>query len=634
MKRSVDEAFVSNDDSRSAPDDQTTKPSSRVSLISLSSSSSSFTTASAASFLLRQPATSDTPILDATKRSSSSITVTDDSDAPANSDDGFAGHIVVTTRLRNARILQRDGTLLPGSMDLSNGIVTAVSIAARDGEVEEDGTLHARHDNEVIEVIDCQNHILSSGYIDIQLNGAFGIDFSCHDGSNSECTSNNSTSDPTTSATTTRGGLEVQDILKVAQHLVRSGVTSFCPTMVSSSPQTYRRIIPMIRNARNVQQKERLQRNQQQRHKINIEGCNRGVRANILGMHLEGPFFASSKHGAHDLHHICAPIHGISTVKEVYGINNDDNTSKYDIGDDIPPSLEDIDIITLAPELPGAFDAIKSLTRFDNTLTSAPSSKTTTATTTTTHSQQRQQQLHSVVVSCGHTNATYDEGMQALMSGSTLITHLFNAMNPFHHRTPGLIGLLSSSSSTKLEQLGLTRPYYSLIVDGIHVHESAVSMAYQCHPRGCILVTDAMAAMGLGDGLHSLGNMKVCTKGDCATVAGTDTLAGSVVSMDTCVKRFRQFTRCTIGEALLCATLHPAMALKRHTATSHGGGSGGGGGINNDQGCAMSDAPIGMLEVGAKADVILLNEELDVLATWVGGQLAFRKGKGDQSNTN
>ena len=629
MKRSADEAFVSNDDNGSAPDNQTTKPSSRVSLISLSSSSSSFTTASAASSLLRQdsPATSDTPILDATKRSSSSITVTDDSDAPVINDDGLGRRIVVTTRLRNARILQRDGTLLPGSMDLSNGIITAVSIAARDGEVEEDGTLHARHENQVIEVIDCQNQILSPGYIDIQLNGAYGIDFSCQDGSNNECTSSNSTSDPTTSAATTRGGLEVQDILKVAQHLVRSGVTSFCPTMVSSSPQTYRRIIPLIRNARNVQQKERLQRNQQQRHKINIEGCNRGVRANILGMHLEGPFFASSKHGAHDLHHICAPIHGISTVKEVYGINNDDNTSKYDIGDDIPPSLEDIDIITLAPELPGAFDAIKSLTRFDNTLTSAPSSKTTT----TTHSQQRQQQLHSVVVSCGHTNATYDEGMQALMSGSTLITHLFNAMNSFHHRTPGLIGLLSSSSSTKLEQLGLTRPYYSLIVDGIHVHESAVSMAYQCHPHGCILVTDAMAAMGLGDGLHSLGNMKVCTKGDCATVAGTNTLAGSVVSMDTCVKRFRQFTACTIGEALLCATLHPAMVLKRHTATSRGGG---GGGINNDQGCAMSDDPIGILEVDAKADVILLNEELDVLATWVGGQLAFRKGKGDQSITD
>ncbi len=610
MKRSAEEAFIIGGSSGSATGNLSMRSTSRVSIVSSSSSSTS-------SLLLDSLAArtfDKRPFHEpATKRGSSNISVTDDNDAPVIHDTGIGGSIIVTTRLRNARILQRDGTLKRGSIDLSNGIITDVSIATAHSEEEvedEESNSYSNDDNEIVQVIDCQNHILSPGYIDIQINGAIGIDFS-NDGNNNESHKSDSTSNQT-SSTTTWGELNEHGILRVAQHLVRYGVTSFCPTMVSSSPQTYRRIIPMIRNARNVQQKELLLL-QQCQHTTNNVTSKRGVGANILGMHLEGPFFARTKHGAHELNHIRAPIHGISTVKEVYGFNND-NTVEYDNKDDTPPSLEDVDIITLAPELPGAFDAILSLTGSNNSLTSTSSS---TIEATETHSHRP----HSIIVSCGHTNATYDEGIHALMSGANLITHLFNAMNPFHHRSPGLVGLLSSSA-TKLGQLGLTKPYYSMIVDGIHVHESAVSMAYQCHPHGCVLVTDAMAAMGLGDGLHSLGNMKVCTKGDYATVAGTDTLAGSVVSMDTCVKRFLQFTACTIGEALLCATLHPATVLKRHITSRRGGGR-----SNNVKGSTIFDAPIGVLEVGARADIILLNEGLDVLATWVGGQIAFRKGK-------
>lgn len=194
--------------------------------------------------------------------------------------------------------------------------------------------------------------------------------------------------------------------------------------------------------------------------------------------------------------------------------------------------------------------------------------------------------------------------------GATLLTHLYNAMNPFHHRKPGLVGLLSSKAH--LSRVGSKkRPFYSMIVDGIHVHESAVCMAYQSHKDGCVLVTDAMTAMGLGDGDHSLGNMKVTIKGDRATLAGSDTLAGSVVSMETCVKRFRQFTDCSIGEALLCATLNPARVLNRHAAQRKRSG--------------VIEAPIGVLEVGARADFVLLDDELSVLRTWIGGQQAFQK---------
>ena len=116
--------------------------------------------------------------------------------------------------------------------------------------------------------------------------------------------------------------------------------------------------------------------------------------------------------------------------------------------------------------------------------------------------------------------------------------------------------------------------------------------------------------MGLGDGTHTLGNMSVHIRGDRATLMGTDTLAGSVVSIDTCVRRFKEFTGCTIGEALLCATLHPSMALGRHISKQ------------NIVGDGMLDAPIGVLEVGACADIVLLNDNLEVLGTVVGGTIA------------
>jgi len=471
------------------------------------------------------------------------------------------------TRLINGRILQRDGTLLPGSIDLSNGLIVGMRYGQAIGD-------ELSSNDDIVEVFDCQGQIISPGFIDIQLNGAYGVDFSndCSNASINISTQSNSSDLQDEQPRC----LETKDILHVAQRLVETGVTSFCPTMVSSSRQTYRRILSSMRIARKQQQ--------ELRHASNNE--DNTVGATILGMHLEGPFFALSKRGAHDLQHIVDPVKGMSSVEEVYGINQQNE------GDEVS-LLEDIDIVTLAPELHGAFDAIKSLTSPN------PSASSST-------------NPHSVVVSCGHTEATYEDGIQALSSGATLLTHLYNAMNPFHHRKPGLVGLLSSEA--KLGRMGIKRPFYSMIVDGLHVHESAVCMAYQSHPHGCVLVTDAMTAMGLGDGNHYLGNMKVSIKGDRATLAGTDTLAGSVVSMDTCVKRFHRFSGCSIGKALLCATLHPAMVLKRHVSRQ-----------KRSEGSDVVDAPIGILEVGAKADILMLTDDLSVIGTWVAGRLAFQK---------
>ena len=222
------------------------------------------------------------------------------------------------------------------------------------------------------------------------------------------------------------------------------------------------------------------------------------------------------------------------------------------------------------------------------------------------------------------------------------MTHLYNAMEPFHHRTPGL-------------HLRARTDGIDEIVDSVHVHECAVRMAYRAHPAGCVLVTDAMAAMGLDDDddddggggvVATLGSVGVVRspEGDRAvTNDGTGkTLAGSVAPMDECVRRFRTYVDCPIGGALLCATLHPATVLGRHVVVGRGPGRGGSdvadGDADDDDDYGNCRPPadyddddgalIGILEAGARADVVMLDDDLVVHETWVGVRLAYRRGSG------
>lgn len=480
------------------------------------------------------------------------------------------------TRLTNARILRRDGTLSPGSLDLSSdtGRIVAVNFGSETTMSQTSTTTTTYVD------IDCRGQIISPGFIDIQLNGAYGVDFSCVAGEEEG-----------------EKTLTTKDVLTVAQRLVATGTTSFCPTMVSSSSVTYQTAIKEIGKAREMQRTSRIVS-----HCPSGEGAGEAKKgdgcynegANILGMHLEGPFFASTKKGAHDICNIISPSEGMASVLETYCLFNNDN----ELGDskEEGPTFDEIDIVTLAPELPGALEVIRSLT-----------------------TTKRRRRRRSVIVSLGHTDATYDDGLSALSCGATFITHLYNAMLPFHHRDPGLIGLITTPTSM-LERIGVTaRPYYSLIVDGVHVHECAVRMAYSAHPAGCVIVTDAISAMGLDNNDNkdlTLGSVhvKLGQDGDRVVVADDEartTLAGSAASMDQCVRRFRQYVECSTGEALLCATLNPSKVLGRCVVFESGSNS-------------SDDAPIGILEIGAQADLVLLNDDLIVLATWVQGHLVYQ----------
>jgi N-acetylglucosamine-6-phosphate deacetylase len=179
-----------------------------------------------------------------------------------------------------------------------------------------------------------------------------------------------------------------------------------------------------------------------------------------------------------------------------------------------------------------------------------------------------------VIVSLGHTTATLAEARGGVAAGATWVTHLFNAMAPLHHREPGLVGLA----------LGDERLRVGLIADGVHVAPEVVALAQRLLGPRLTLVTDAVAAMG-----------EPGTDGERIRTAD-GALAGSALSLDQAVRNLVAFSGCSSAEALAAASVAPAAVL--------------------------GDAGRGTLEPGARADVVLLTPDLEVVATWVGGELA------------
>uniref|UniRef100_A0A7S3EUE4 Amidohydrolase-related domain-containing protein n=1 Tax=Haptolina ericina TaxID=156174 RepID=A0A7S3EUE4_9EUKA len=164
-------------------------------------------------------------------------------------------------------------------------------------------------------------------------------------------------------------------------------------------------------------------------------------------------------------------------------------------------------------------------------------------------------------------------------------------MPPFKPEDPGLIGVLGSTADPAA--------FFGLIADGIHVHPASLKIAANARPRSVILVTDAMAAMGLQPGRCCLGgvDVNVLETGE-AYRYGTETLAGATVPLDECLRRYLRYTRASLVDVLEAATLHPAQVL----------------GIQEVK---------GSLEVGCDADLTFLDEQLNVTRCYVGGELAW-----------
>ena len=184
-------------------------------------------------------------------------------------------------------------------------------------------------------------------------------------------------------------------------------------------------------------------------------------------------------------------------------------------------------------------------------------------------------------VAIGHPAATFEQTQAALAAGASLATHLFNAMPPLYHRAPGAAAAA----------LLATECAVALIADGVHLHPAMVQLIARLKPpSSIILVTDAIAAMGLPAGSSTLAGRELIVDATSARLAD-GTLAGSVLAMDMAVRNYRDFTGCGIAQALTAATQAPARAL------------------------GLSDR--GRIAPGCRAELVLLDSQLRVQSTLV-----------------
>jgi N-acetylglucosamine-6-phosphate deacetylase len=207
------------------------------------------------------------------------------------------------------------------------------------------------------------------------------------------------------------------------------------------------------------------------------------------------------------------PLDGLSSLAACYGRTNLESPST-------------VKLVTLAPELPGALETISSLSKMG------------------------------ILTSIGHSEATYEEAKAGINAGASMITHLFNAMRPLHHRNPGIFGLLGTPSST------ISKPYFGIIADGIHLHPTSIKISYHAHPEGLVLVTDAMRLAGMPDGTYDWTNgSRIVKSGHLLTLEENGKIAGSAVQLIDCVSNFLNWTGASVPEALRAVTETPATML-------------------------------------------------------------------------
>ena len=257
----------------------------------------------------------------------------------------------------------------------------------------------------------------------------------------------------------------------------------------------------------------------------------------ILGIHLEGPYLNVERKGVHSAKRIRVPS------------SDEDINHLFDI---FPAHL--IKLITLAPERVSP-EFIQRLIR------------------------------HGMIVSAGHTEASYDQMQIALAHGVTGFTHLFNAMSPMTSREPGVVGAALDHGDS----------WCGLIVDGHHVHPVTLRQAIKAKAKGkMMLVTDAMHTVGQGASRFDLmGSPIVSENGKVTTLNGT--LAGSNLDMATAVRNTVQQVGLGLEEALRMASLYPAQFLKL-------------------------DHKIGRIAEGFQADLVLIDDHMQVQQTWIKGE--------------
>jgi N-acetylglucosamine-6-phosphate deacetylase len=253
-----------------------------------------------------------------------------------------------------------------------------------------------------------------------------------------------------------------------------------------------------------------------------------------LGIHLEGPFISHAKRGVHPPESLVPPS------PEVF-----DRLWHA--------SHETIRMMTIAPELPGAIETIQHA---------------------------RHAGVHS---SLGHSNATYAQTIAGIAAGAEHATHTFNAMRPLDHREPGILGATLTDDRLTAD----------IIADGIHVDPSVIKLFLAAKGVDrAILITDAISATGMPDGIYKLGAFEVEVRGHRCEYQGK--LAGSVLTLDRAVRNIVRFTGSTLQQSVRLATYNPALLL------------------------AVTDRK-GLVAPGRDADLVILTPEGEVVRTLIAG---------------
>ena len=260
--------------------------------------------------------------------------------------------------------------------------------------------------------------------------------------------------------------------------------------------------------------------------------------AELCGINLEGPFLSTAKKGAQKADWIHAP--DVDMFRRL-----------------MAASKGLVKLVSIAPEEPGAMEFIEAVEG-------------------------------EVTVSIAHTTADYDTAMEAFRLGARQVTHLFNAMPPFSHRAPGVVGAALDTPLCNVE----------LICDGVHIHPSVVRAVFKMFGyKRVILISDTMRAAGMSDGDYTLGGQAVKVKGKLATLAD-GTIAGSVTNLMNCMRTAVSFG-IPLEDAVWAAAVNPARAI----------------GIFSR---------MGSLEPGKRANVVVLDQNLELKDVFFRGELVDR----------
>lgn len=257
-----------------------------------------------------------------------------------------------------------------------------------------------------------------------------------------------------------------------------------------------------------------------------IKGAQTEEGAKVVGINMEGPFLDPVKKGAHVEEWIAAP----------------DAAFVRELNQDVDGLVR---LVTLAPNMEGAEEFIKEM-----------------------HEE--------VCISLGHTAADYDCASGAMKLGAHHVTHLYNAMQPFGHRAPGLIGAAMDDPECMVE----------LICDGYHIHPSAIRAAFRLFgPERVILISDSMRATGMENGTYELGGQEVTVK-DRKAVLKDGTLAGSATNLYGCMCKAVEFG-IPLEQAIMAATANPARSI------------------------GIFDR-VGSIRIGKQADLLLVSENFEL----------------------